>query len=101
MRKALYSNESDEATSSPAISHSSSNVKLQGVHKWPFSLKLPRGVAIRLDGPDEAAQKYILPASLDDVSSKISIKYQIVARVKKGVLSSGDKSVYETANDMF
>ncbi|KAF7796027.1 hypothetical protein EIP86_007196 [Pleurotus ostreatoroseus] len=97
MRKELYSVESKEGSHSPTASPPSAtgdhlrvteNLKLEGTNVLSFSLKLPRGVGIPFGGPNGAVSKYLLPASLHDLASRTSIVYQIVVRVKKGMLSS-------------
>lgn len=102
MRKELYSVESKEVSSPAGSSPSAAGDRLQvtedsklhGTNVFPFSFKLPRGVAIPFGAANGAVSKYLLPASLHEAASDTSIVYQIVVRVKKGMLSSDSRCVF-------
>ncbi len=64
--------------------------KLKGRHTWPFSIRLPKGVGIILS---DERNNYRLPPSFLDTRNKTRVQYHIVARVKKGALSSGQRFV--------
>lgn len=59
--------------------------KVSGEHIWPFSFRLPLGV--RVSTTDEEKHNFRLPPTLQNQASKALIRYQLVVRVKKGLLS--------------
>ncbi|KAJ3555049.1 hypothetical protein NM688_g2788 [Phlebia brevispora] len=62
--------------------------KLTGTNTWSFAFKLPKGVGIPYSGSGGAVTKYVLPASFHDTLTKTSIVYQVLVRVKRGMLST-------------
>ena len=92
IRAELFTIESKDRTLSSSGGHTNEQLKLRkGTYRWPFTVKLPKGVGIPFGGPDGAVSKYILPASLTDARSKTAIKYELLVRIKKGTLSAGHK----------
>lgn len=66
--------------------------KLDGEHTWPFSFNLPRGICVMLS--DNVKHNFRLPATLMNDASKTQIRYKIVARVKKGLLTADNRRVH-------
>ncbi|KAI0076174.1 hypothetical protein K474DRAFT_1663295 [Panus rudis PR-1116 ss-1] len=62
--------------------------KLVGSHTWSFTIRLPKGICIV--STDGSRHTYRLPSSMDNHAR---IQYQLVVRVKKGVLSPGHRLV--------
>ena len=86
LRKELYSVEAKDESQGHRRS-----LKLKGTHRWPFSVKLPKGVGIPFGGPDGLVTNFVLPASLHDGPSKVTVRYEIVVQAKKGMFNPGLK----------
>ncbi|THH29433.1 hypothetical protein EUX98_g4769 [Antrodiella citrinella] len=89
MTRQLYVSDVNDLDTSLPDPPEVSEGKLDGEHSWPFAIRLPKGIRIVLS--DKEGHNFLLPPTLSKHASKVQVKYKLVARVKKGILSSDNR----------
>jgi hypothetical protein len=64
--------------------------KLQGNYEWPFSLKLPKEVALPV-GPQTALQAFHLPQTFLERYARASVQYNLVVSITRNKLRADSK----------
>jgi hypothetical protein len=69
--------------------------RLQGKHTFPFAMTLPNEVVTLIKGFE---QPFALPPSFNEPDIRVNVKYEIVARIRRGRVRVPNKCVFFSAH---